>query len=157
MDYYSILNVKLTATRDEIKNAYKNNKNSKTKEAYKVLKDKDLRDQYNLKLLEYYRNKNNTNLFGNNLFQNFLKFPNNIFNNLENDLSKNSKSYAVISTTTGKNGKYVTSQSTRVNDGKTTKISNKTIEVDKYGNKVIKDEGDNLFKKKIKINNLLEF
>ena len=153
MDYYTILKVNSDATIEELKNAYLNNKNKRAK--------------YDLKLLKYYRELFNKkeNLINeplmnfNSIFQNMLNSPNELNNkfmkNILNDKNTKKKSYAMISSTTGKNGEYVTKQSTRVFDGKNTKQENKTIKIDKDGNKIIQSNGDNLFKTKIKISNLL--
>ena len=163
MDYYSILNISNDATIDEIRNAYKRNKNLKTKKAYKTLKHN--REEYDKLLLKYYREKslnNNNSYKKESIFPkdrlNFSTLFGNIFNNelpnMMNQLNNkdgNFFSKEIISTTTlDKDGKYVTNRSIRTKDKKGTNENHERIQIDKDGNKIITNDGKNLFKSKNK-------
>lgn len=166
MDYYSILNVGVNSSIDEIKNAYKNNKNNKTKKAYKVLKL--YRNEYDKMLLEFYRNKFIQKETSKKIITNSndFNFPNMIESIFKSDipsmlsLSNNSGKFMskeIIATTRlGKDGKYVTNRSIRTKDNKGTNENHEQIQVDRDGNKIITNDGINLFKKnKLKIPKLL--
>jgi DnaJ-class molecular chaperone len=166
MDYYSIFNVSINASIEEIKNAYRNNKNKITKEAYKILKYK--RNEYDKMLLEHYRSKviQQESKDKIDLNNNVFNLPNmigsmfgNDFSNMLNSGDKSGKfmSKQIISTTSlGKDGKYITNRSTRTKDNRGTNENHEQIQVDRDGNKIITNDGINLFKKnKLKIPRLL--
>jgi len=166
MDFYNILNIPITATKDKIKIAFSNSKQQELeKKAYTVLKHRKTRYAYDRKLLNIYRSQvikknNNTNnklmkvpipKFFNTDFDEIFK-PTNFmksFSGMMTNMPKDSKIYShsvISSTKLGKDGNYVTQQTVKSNKNGDKSTKNKTIKYDKDGNQTIVESGPDLFK-----------